>query len=87
MNYAALIQNRKSVREFRDKVVPFSVLEQLKSYYRSSVRRLIPGSRPSCISSAPTPGRPWREPPATISSWWAHPSIWSSCPRPIPMHT
>ena len=43
MNYAALIQNRKSVREFRDKVVPFSVLEQLKSYYRSSVRRLIPG--------------------------------------------
>ena len=42
MNYAALIQNRKSVREFRDKVVPFSVLEQLKSYYRSSVRRLIP---------------------------------------------
>ncbi len=43
MNYAALIQNRKSVREFRDKTVPFSVLEQLKSYYRASVRRLVPG--------------------------------------------
>ena len=42
MNYAALIQNRKSVREFQDKVVPFKLLEQVKSYYRSSVRRLIP---------------------------------------------
>jgi hypothetical protein len=29
MNYAALIQNRKSVREFRDKVVPFQTLEQI----------------------------------------------------------
>ena len=42
MNYAALIQNRKSVREFRDKVVPFSLLEQIKTYYQRSVRRLIP---------------------------------------------
>ena len=41
MNYAALIQNRKSVREFRDKVVPFQILEQVKTYYRKSVRRLI----------------------------------------------
>ena len=41
MNYAALIQNRKSVREFRDKVVPFSLLEQIKTYYQRSVRRLI----------------------------------------------
>ena len=43
MNYAALIQNRKSVREFQDKVVPFPLLEQVKQYYRNSVRRLIPG--------------------------------------------
>ncbi len=42
MNYAALIQNRKSVREFRDKVVPFRLLEQIKTYYQRSVRRLIP---------------------------------------------
>ena len=42
MNYAALIQNRKSVREFQEKTVPFQLLEQLKAYYRRSVRRLIP---------------------------------------------
>lgn len=42
MNYAALIQNRKSVREFKDKSVPAKVLEQVKNYYRNSVRRLIP---------------------------------------------
>ena len=42
MNYAALIQNRKSVREFRDKTVPLGALEQIKTYYRKSVRRLIP---------------------------------------------
>ena len=42
MNYAALIQNRKSVREFRDKTVAFGVLEQIKTYYRKSLRRLIP---------------------------------------------
>ena len=42
MNYAALIQNRKSSREFTDKQVPFSVLESLKHYYSHSVHRLIP---------------------------------------------
>lgn len=42
MNHAALIQNRKSVREFRDKTVPFNTLEQMKNYYRTSVRSLIP---------------------------------------------
>ena len=42
MNYAALIQNRKSVRAFQDKIVPFKTLEQVKNYYRTSVRRLIP---------------------------------------------
>ena len=42
MNYAALIQNRKSVRAFREKQVPFQTLEQLKRYYRDGVQRLIP---------------------------------------------
>ena len=42
MNYAALIQNRKSVRAFREKQVPFQTLEQLKRYYRDGVQRLVP---------------------------------------------
>ena len=42
MNYRALIQNRKSVREFTDKQVPYSALEEIKGYYLNSVRRLIP---------------------------------------------
>ena len=42
MNYSALIQNRKSYREFTDKQVPFSLLETFKNYYHNSVRRLIP---------------------------------------------
>jgi len=42
MNYAALIQNRKSVREFRDKKTPFGTLDRLKRYYQKSVRRLVP---------------------------------------------
>ncbi len=42
MNYAALIQNRKSVREFQEKQVPFRLLDRVKTYYQQSVRRLIP---------------------------------------------
>lgn len=42
MNYSALIQNRKSVREFTDKVVSSQELENIKKYYENSVRRLIP---------------------------------------------
>jgi len=42
MNYSALIQNRKSYREFTDKQVPFQTLESIKNYYYNSVRRLIP---------------------------------------------
>jgi len=45
MNYSALIQNRKSFREFTDKQVPFSALETIKNYYYNSVRRLIPDIR------------------------------------------
>lgn len=42
MNYSALIQNRKSFREFTDKEVAFSDLEGLHRFYSSSVRRLVP---------------------------------------------
>lgn len=42
MNYAALIQNRKSFREFTDKAVPFTTLESIKNYYHNSVRHLLP---------------------------------------------
>lgn len=42
MNYAALIENRKSVRAFSDKQVPISVLKELETYYYQNVKRLIP---------------------------------------------
>lgn len=42
MNYSALIQNRKSFREFTDKQVPFATLEAIKNYYHNNVKRLIP---------------------------------------------
>jgi len=41
MNYSALIQNRKSVREFTDREVPMNELQQIQKYYQTS-RRLIP---------------------------------------------
>ena len=42
MNYSAMIQNRKSVRAFTDKKVPYSVVREIKTYYETSVKRLIP---------------------------------------------
>ena len=42
MNYAALIQNRKSFREFTDNQVPYKVLEEVRQYYVKSAKRLIP---------------------------------------------
>lgn len=42
MNYSALIQNRKSVREFSGKKVPASALAELEAYYRKGCQRLIP---------------------------------------------
>ena len=42
MNYSALIQNRKSHREFTDRQVSFAQVEAIRDYYRNSVRRLIP---------------------------------------------
>jgi nitroreductase len=42
MNYSAMIQNRKSVREFRDKPVPDSMLKEIQAYGSKDCRRLIP---------------------------------------------
>jgi len=42
MNYAALIENRKSVRAFTDKRVPNSQLVELETFYYQNVKRLIP---------------------------------------------
>ena len=42
MNYSALIQNRRSVREFTGKQVPYRDIEHLQNYYLKSVRRLLP---------------------------------------------
>ena len=42
MNYTALIENRRSVREFLDKKVEASVLAQVKEFYYESCKRLIP---------------------------------------------
>ena len=42
MNYSALIQNRKSVRAFADKKIPYSVAKEIETYYKTSAKRLIP---------------------------------------------
>ena len=42
MNYSALIQNRKSVRAFENKEVPFTAVREIENYYASSVKRLLP---------------------------------------------
>ena len=42
MNYSALIQNRKSVREFADKQVPAAALAEMEAYYQKSCQLLIP---------------------------------------------
>ena len=42
MNYSAMIQNRKSVRAFTDKKVPYSVAQEIETYYQTSVKRLVP---------------------------------------------
>ena len=45
MNYSALIQNRKSFREFTDQQVPHTLLVELREYHTNSVRRLLPDLR------------------------------------------
>ena len=42
MNYSALIQNRKSVREFSEKYVSFETMDKIKVYHAKNVQRLIP---------------------------------------------
>jgi len=42
MNYRALIQNRKSFREFKNKQVTPGHLVKINEYYTGSVRRLLP---------------------------------------------
>ena len=45
MNYSALIQNRKSTREFTDREITFAQMEAIRNYYYNSVRRLLPEIR------------------------------------------
>ena len=45
MNYAALIQNRRSYREFTDRQVAHTLLVELREYHTESVRRLLPKLR------------------------------------------
>ena len=45
MNYSALIQNRKSVREFTDRPVSGRELEALRRHYIKHIRRLVPEIR------------------------------------------
>ncbi len=42
MNYNALIENRKSVREFRDAEISDAAVSDIKSYYEKNCKRLIP---------------------------------------------
>lgn len=42
MNYNVNIQNRKSVRAFTDEKVPVPIPQYLNTYFRSSVKRLVP---------------------------------------------
>lgn len=42
MNYSALIENRKTFREFTDRKVSLASLKAVRMYYRNDVRRLIP---------------------------------------------
>lgn len=42
MNYSALIENRKSVRAFEDRHVPTTILEEIRTYFTKSVKRLVP---------------------------------------------
>ena len=42
MNYNALIENRKSVREFRQESVPVEELTALRSYYLKECQKLLP---------------------------------------------
>ena len=42
MNYSALIENRRSVREFQDKPISASDLAMIKAFYYEEAKRLVP---------------------------------------------
>ena len=42
LNYPALIENRKSVRAFRDKAVPTVAVEEIQEFYAKKCHRLVP---------------------------------------------
>ena len=42
MNYTALIENRKSVRQFRDKAVPAIAVTEIQEFYAKECHRLVP---------------------------------------------
>ena len=87
MNYRALIENRKSVRSFTDKKVPVYTMAELRSFFQSSAKRLVPGIKTELRILVTMPRRPWRAPQATISSWLAPPSIWFCSAKSIPLPT
>lgn len=49
MNYAALIENRKSVRAFTHRHVPASALVELETHYHQNLHRLIPGIKTQLV--------------------------------------
>ncbi len=56
MNYSALIQNRKSAREFTSREITFAQMEAIQNYYYNSVRRLIPEIRTELYAFGPGTG-------------------------------
>jgi hypothetical protein len=49
MNYNALIQTRKSVREFSERQVAMTELAEIEAYYRLGCRRLVPELKTSLM--------------------------------------
>lgn len=45
VDYSAMIENRKSVRAFKEKSVPNSALAEIGAFYRNECHRLVPGIR------------------------------------------
>ena len=56
MNYSALIQNRKTPREFTSREVTFAQLETIQNYYYNSARRLLPEIRTELYCFGPNAG-------------------------------
>ena len=56
MNYSALIQNRRSVREFTKKQVLLADLNRIQDFYKHSVHRLVPQIRTQLAIFGPDAG-------------------------------